>query len=158
MENFKEVKGYEGLYLVSDLGNVYSVKSKKNLKFRDNGKGYNVSAIYKKGKRRNVKTHRLVAEHFLNNKDNKPQVNHINGIKSDNRLVNLEWCTQRENTIHSFENGLQKRKLTHKEVEEIRSNKNSLYQYELADKYGVCKQMISMIINNKRRTQSIKFL
>lgn len=152
-EVFKNLNGYENLYQISNLGNVKSIKRPTHilLKFRDNGKGYNVSALFLKGVRKNIKTHRLVAFNFIPNPQNKPQINHINGIKSDNRVVNLEWCTQSENSIHSFENGLQKRKLTNKNVEYIRINKNKLTQKQLGLKFNVCQQMISSILNNKRR-------
>ena len=151
MEFWIDIKNYEGLYAFSTLGNVKSLRSWQTLKPRDNGKGYGIVALQYKGVRQEFKIHRLVATHFLDNKLNKPQVNHINGIKNDNRLVNLEWCTQSENSKHSFELGLQPRKLTNEQVKEIRKNKNNLYQYELADIYGVSKQMIGLIINNKRR-------
>jgi len=154
MEIWKEIKGYEGLYEISSIGRVKSIKSKCFLKFRDNGKGYNAAALYNKGIRKDVKVHRLVAIHFIDNKLNKPQVNHINGVKSDNRVDNLEWCSNRENIIHSYSLGLQKSKLTHKDVEFIRNSTN-VFQKDLALKFNVSQQMISSIKLNKRRSSTI---
>tara|TARA_R110000796_G_scaffold246715_1_gene371653 strand:+ start:1046 stop:1510 length:465 start_codon:yes stop_codon:yes gene_type:complete len=152
MEEFRDIKGYEGLYQISNLGRVKSTRKGKEkiLKFRDNGKGYNVSVLYNEGVKSNMKVHRLVAIHFIDNPENKPQVNHINGIKSDNRLENLEWMTNKENVIHSYALGLQKTKLTNKHVEFIRSETGML-QKDLALIFGVSKSMISSIKTNKRR-------
>ena len=151
MEVWKSIKGYEGLYEISNLGRVKSTRKNKEvfLKFRDNGKGYNVSALYNKGVRANIKVHRLVAIHFIENVFNKPQVNHINGVKSDNRVHNLEWCTNKENVIHSYSLGLQKTKLTKENVDFIRNNTN-MFQKDLALMFGVTQQLISRIKLNKR--------
>lgn len=108
----KDIKGYEGLYSICPNGDVYSYpnksnhKSKKKIKGFVMDNGYVYVYLYKNSERKIYKVHRLVAETFLPNPENKPQVNHKNGIKTDNRLENLEWNTQSENQKHSFKIGL----------------------------------------------------
>lgn len=82
-------------YYVDDLGNVYSKKSGDlvKLKPQKNTYGYLMVSIYQK----KVKVHRLVAETFISNPDNKPHIDHINTIRTDNRISNLQWCTPKEN-------------------------------------------------------------
>jgi len=103
MENeiWKEIDGMNGRYLISSLGNVYSVRSKVIMKVFDTN-GYNRVKIFKKGYR----VHRLVGTHFVPNPENKPYINHINANKKDNRMENLEWCTTEENNKHSADLGL----------------------------------------------------
>lgn len=101
----KLVNGYEN-YLISKSGLVYSIKAKKLLKPTIDYKGYYRVKLYSKGSTKTFSLHRLVALNYIENPDNKPQINHINGIKSDNKVSNLEWVTNRENTIHAIQNGL----------------------------------------------------
>lgn len=120
MENeiWKDVKGYEGLYQVSNLGrvkslgkkvewmNVYRNTPKKILKFGDDGKGYVTVSLNKDGVFKRKYIHQIICDNYLPNPENKPFVNHKNGIRIDNRLENLEWCTQHENILHAWETGL----------------------------------------------------
>ena len=109
-EIFKDVKGYEGYYEVSNLGRVRSTSYKgiKILKPSITKSGYLNVIFCINQKREHKLVHRLVAETFIPNPKNKPQVNHINGIKTDNRVENLEWCTASENGLHAYKNGLSK--------------------------------------------------
>ena len=129
-EVWKDIEGYEGLYQVSTCGNIKSLaKPRKNgngrcyiqkeklLKQSFTSTGYKKVELYKDGKRKSFKVHRLVAIAFIPNPDNKPEVNHIDGNKINNNIDNLEWVTSSENTIHAYETGLSPNK---KELDEIR--------------------------------------
>lgn len=98
-ENWKKVKGFE-LYSVSDQGNVRNDKTGRILKGGLDTYGYPQVILCKNGARVNRKVHRLVAEAFVPNPDNKPQVNHIDGNKQNNAATNLEFCTYQENQDH----------------------------------------------------------
>lgn len=116
IEIYKDVVGYEGLYQVSNLGNVkrisnYKCVNKKyldnyTLKPLDNGKGYYRIKLCKNNLSKRVMLHRIIAEAFIPNPNNYKTINHINGDKKDNRIENLEWCTQSQNVLHAFKNGL----------------------------------------------------
>ena len=110
MENevWKDIDGYEGLYQVSNLGRVKSLKNKKILKYSKNYKGYCQINLYKNGKRKKYCIHRLVALGYVNNILNKEQVNHIDGNKENNCVYNLEWVTCSENNKHAYKIGLNK--------------------------------------------------
>ena len=111
-EIWRDIEGYEGIYQVSNLGIVRSFnKSKKGkiLKQQKEVKGYLTVRLYKSPTDwKHFKVHRLVALSFIPNLENKPQINHINCVKTDNRMENLEWCTNGENQKHAFKNGLQR--------------------------------------------------
>ena len=166
MEEWRIVNGFEN-YEISNIGRL-----KVNLKYRKyrdyNSKilnpskdrdGYYRSCLSTNGKSKNKIIHRLVAENFLINENNYPVVNHKNGIKDDNRVENLEWCTIRENNIHALKTGLKippckekhhMAKLKEQDVIDIRENKNNLYQWQLALTYNVSQGQISRISTKKR--------
>lgn len=106
METYKDIKGYEGLYQVSNLGNVKSLRRNIIKKPSINSRGYisinlSVNKVIK-----SMTIHRLVALHFISNPENKREVNHKNGIKTDNKVENLEWTTSSENVQHGYDSGL----------------------------------------------------
>lgn len=111
----KNLLGYEGLYLIDSLGNIVSCPRQNGSRFvnqykilgtKTNKFGYKEVALSKDGKTKTVLLHRLIAIHFVDNPHNLPCVNHKNGIKTDNRIENLEWCTKSQNTKHAYDNNL----------------------------------------------------
>ena len=99
MESWKTINGFDN-YAVSTLGRVQNIKTGKILTPYTTKNGYKVVNPSRGGVSYNCYVHRLVAEAFIPTDDTSLQVNHINGIKSDNRLDNLEWCTSSENHLH----------------------------------------------------------
>ena len=106
-----EISEVEGLYQVSNQGRIRSAKDRTGskagriLKLKEY-KGYRSIGLYNRTFRKSHSIARLVALAFVPNHDNKPQVNHINGIKTDNRPENLEWVTASENSLHAYKTGL----------------------------------------------------
>lgn len=103
MSEWREVSGYEGRYLVSDDGRLLSLRSGV-MNPPLSREGYRKVVLVKDGEKRCLLLHRLVAQAFVPNPDGKPTVNHINEDKEDNRAVNLEWTTVRENDNHGTRN------------------------------------------------------
>ena len=161
MEQWKDIKGYEGRYQVSNLGRVKSLPKKmgngvgymtdtKILHPSTNHNGYCIVNLCKNRVCTFKQVHRLVAEAFIVNTDKKAQVNHINGLKTDNRVENLEWCTQSENQLHRH------RVLSHKPYGKpvICIEKNETYSStrEAARQFGIDCSAIGKCCRGRRKT------
>ena len=135
------IKGYEEFYEVSNMGRVRSLDrliTKNELKYLRHGKvlkegidtaGYSFVMLQKNKAKKCCRVHRLVAEAFIVNENNKPQVNHIDGNKQNNNLSNLEYCTSCENVRHAFSTGLMKTKpvlMLDKDTQEVLARFNSI--------------------------------
>lgn len=105
MEKYMVINGFDN-YAVSNYGNLKNIKTNRVLKLFKNKDGYITYVIKQNGIRTNFKIHRLVAIYFIDNINNKPYVNHLDGDKANNHYSNLEWCTAKENDTHARENGL----------------------------------------------------
>ena len=107
MEIWKPIKGYEGLYEVSSFGNVRKIANNKTCKQKSISKradvgGYYQVGLYRNGIRKFYRVNRLVAIAFIENPHNKPEVNHKDGNRTNNKVANLEWCTRSENAAHTY--------------------------------------------------------
>lgn len=164
VEIWKPIKGYEGLYEISNLGRLKKlekkwVAGKGSVRFAEesitlgilNSHGYYTFDLCKNGNPKKTKIHRLVAEHFLEKEINKKIVNHIDGDKSNNRATNLEWTTSKINNEHAYAVGLRKTKLTTVEIKEMRNfyDDNLYTTYELAQLYGISQSNVWNIVKRK---------
>ena len=165
-EIWKPVEGWSH-YAVSNNGRVRSLEHfDKDGKLREGriltpviqSHGYASVTFTEEGKKkRNVSVHRLVAEAFIPNPENKPQVNHRNGVRADNRAVNLEWTTTSENIKHSYDELGKKpnryygpnpnRKMTAEQIVAIRSDNRR--QVDIAAEYGIDQTTVSDIKRRK---------
>lgn len=167
-EIWKEIEGYEGFYEVSNLGNVRSLdrmvfnpksgmtlRKGVSLKYSKNHKGYKYVGLTRDGKRSGLKfIHRLVAKAFIDNPENKPQVNHIDGNKVNNCANNLEWMTDGENQKHAKDNFL--KCVNDKHKDSVLTNEHVLFlprlfeigmnQGMIAKIYGVDRHVIMNIL------------
>jgi len=164
-EIWKDVEGYEGLYQISNKGRLKSECRNGTLgglvKPEKTNRGYIRYTLSKNNSSKRFAAHRLMAFAFLSNPENKPHVNHINGVKHDNTVENLEWCTHSENVKHSYDKLGAKRptgenhglsKLTEEHVRNIRLlyASGGLTHQMLSDYYGVAQSLIGLIIRRKR--------
>lgn len=167
---WKDIPGYEGLYQVSDGGEV---KSLQRVVIRKNGRrmpvtesmvsqiidssGYRSICLHRSGKRSTARIHKLVAIVFIGDCQAKAEVNHKNGIKTDNRLSNLEYCTRSENVQHAYDTHLTPKgeehycaKLNWDKVRQIRSMRTTGLSYsELARLFNVSPGSILCIVKIK---------
>jgi len=163
-----DIKNYEGLYFITKDLKIFSYPKKTRKGIREIKpwickNGYYMIDLCKDKKVKKYSYHRIIAECFIENTGNKMQVNHINGIKTDNRIENLEWCTVSENRIHAFKNNLQSAKgiknssckLTEKSVLEI-YNDNRTYK-DISSQYNISIGTISNI-KTKHTWQHLHFI
>lgn len=163
------IKGYDGKYSICDNGVVIRNPSKyrrKTIQLKPKPGRYLRVALYNEQGRKEVSIHRLVAEYFVSNPYSKPWVNHIDGNTFNNNFTNLEWCTPKENLMHSINvlgcdrntnlqrktasiQGRNKRILTLSQANEIRNAVKSNTRKELAIKYNVSLSVIDRIVTNK---------
>lgn len=155
LEIWKDVLGYEGKYEVSTLGNVRrNGKLLKQLTNRQRG-DYKIVGLC--GKKHKV--HRLVGITFIANTENKPEINHINGLKWDNRIENLEWVTRKENVQHAVKTGLMggkelklNQKFSSDIINEIKKLIDNKIKYRIiSEKYNVSTGYITQLKKNNRR-------
>jgi hypothetical protein len=164
MEEWKYILGYGERYKISSLGRMASLARKDSMGRDVNERilsqniahGYFYVDLCLEGDRKRYFIHRLVAQYFVKNPLNKPEVNHIDGNKQNDCMQNLEWVTSSENKLHSYRIGLQKRrpgikhplaKLNDDSIREIR--KSNLSNDELGEKYGVTRGTIWAAKNGK---------
>jgi len=153
MKQYKDTR-----YFVDKMGNVFT--NGKKLSARYDKDGYKMVSMYIGKEKKTFKVHRLVAETYIPNPENKPEVNHDDGNKENNFVGNLLWATSLENITHAIETGLRDTKgemnaaskLTEKEVLEIREKfVPRKYTYKmLAEEYGVSQMTIYRITSNKK--------
>lgn len=155
IEQWKDIPDYNGVYKASTLGRIKSSMphngtNERILKQTQTRKGYLGCGLYKNKKRSSFLVHRIVAETYISNPFNLPEVNHKKGIKTDNRPCAIEWSSHDDNIVHAVEHSLiqkgeihHKAKLTEKDVLEIRAS--NLMQKELAVIYKISRQSISGI-------------
>lgn len=149
------------LYGVNPVGEVFGYVKNRYLTPTIDRSGYLRLRLSKNNKKFSKYVHRLVASAYIPNPDNKPFINHKNGNKVDNRISNLEWCSQKENVRHAWANGLAKSRygenhhnaiLTDRQIIDIRSLlQDGLPQTEIAKRFNCSQSLISQIKLNIRK-------
>lgn len=163
IEEWKEIEGFED-YHISNLGRVKSFKMDiegKILNLNMTKQGYYHVILYTNGVEKGMKVHRLVAKAFIPNPENKPQVNHIDGNKSNNLMSNLEWSTVSENQLHALGLGLAtstkgvnhgRSKLTEEQVIDILNKGKYDTFLKIGKDYGVSRKTIEQILKREKWT------
>lgn len=168
---WKEVKGYEGRYIVSNYGEIISLPRYKNnhnqlqyvepkdmIPHVNNKNGYVYVMLYKDTEEKNIRLHRIVAEAFIPNPNNLPQVNHIDGNKQNNRVDNLEWCTGSKNIKHAYKTGLRKPRT--KKIIQYDKNGKTIKEFEsltqASKETGISMAELSNCINGKYKYKKKK--
>lgn len=140
-------------YCITLDGKVYSIKSQRVLNTQYTDGGYECITLRVEGKTKTLKVHRLVALAFIPNPENKPQVNHIDGVKNNNHKDNLEWVSRSENILHAYDNELilnKPRQLTEESVHDICNLLESgAKTSDIANMFGVSNSVISGIYQGK---------
>jgi hypothetical protein len=164
LEIWKNVVGYQGRYIVSGTGEIRSLCRKgmpRRISTRFDQHGYLVVSIMNNGKRKTVKVHRIVAMAFCEGRSRfKKYVNHKNGVKTDNSIENLEWCTPSHNVRHALKIGLTKplrgelnpaAKLKPSDIPIIRKMADDkISRKDIAAKFGVSPSAITFITLRKK--------
>ena len=159
-EIWKPVVGYEGLYEINNKGEIKTIKSGRIIKYFKNKDGYLSCKLSKKSKTKTYLVHRLVAQAFIPNPENKPYVNHKDSNRLNNTLNNVEWCTPLENVKHMIISGRSTYKKGSNNINSkldenivisilnIYKNKNVTQRF-LSKKYDVSLSAINSVINRK---------
>ena len=146
MEIWKQIKGYEKLYEISNYGNIRSLKRNntngRQLSKNFGARGYYQVTLSKNNVRKTARIHRLVAETFIPNVEKKEIVNHIDGNKLNNNVDNLEWCTEKENVNHAWKNNLCSVSEKHREVARETCRKNGKLNTKKVNQYDKNKKYI----------------
>lgn len=150
MELWKEIKGYEGYYEISSFGKVRSIRRNKILKTEISPKGYERVGLMKQGKRKVYRVHRLVAEMFIENPCNYPQINHIDENKTNNIVNNLEWCSAKYNMNYGNVGKKRKPVLQYSKDGTFISRYDSIADAEKAT--NIITQSISRCAKGKRKS------
>ena len=151
IEIWRDIIGYEGMYQISNTGNVKSLVRKNNkvekiLKPAINTEGYKHVILFKNKVSHNTRIHRLVARHFIENPLNKKCVNHIDGVKTNNNVTNLEWVTNSENIRHAFKMGLLKKKIPHLKVLQFDKQDNFIKEWNSVTEIETTLSIVSTSI------------
>ena len=147
-ENWQIISLYPK-YQASNLGKIRNTKTLQVLKPYLTNRGYHTVGFWVDGKKKRLSVHRLVAMTFLPNPEELPEVNHINGCKTDNNLCNLEWTTGSANVAHAYQSGLREKKLTTTEKKLIlQLLQQSLSHRAIGKKLNVSHSTVGSIARN----------